>query len=97
MAEQRSECAPPPQIPKPVMLKGVGMSPAAGGTPGNGGGGYSRGGSVEYEGPSGGYGAGAGSGMPEGGSSQYMGGERPSRAELLPLRMYIFPLLIRSE
>ena len=66
------------------MLKGVGMSPAAGGTPGNGGSGYSRGGSVEYEGPSG-YGAGAGSGMPEGGSSQYMGGEGPSYSELLPL------------
>ncbi|CAL5229182.1 g12460 [Coccomyxa viridis] len=59
------------QIPKPALLKGVGMSPGAG--PVVGGNGYSRGGSVEYEGPSG-YASGGGQGMPEGGASQYMGG-----------------------
>ncbi len=59
------------QIPKPALLKGVGMSPGAG--PAAGGNGYSRGGSVEYEGPSG-YAQGGGQGMPEGGASQYMGG-----------------------
>ena len=59
------------QIPKPALLKGVGMSPGAG--PVAGGNGYSRGGSVEYEGPSG-YASGGGQGMPEGGASQYMGG-----------------------
>ena len=60
------------QIPKPALLKGVGMSPGAG--PVAGGNGYSRGGSVEFEGPSG-YASGGGGGMPEGGASQYMGGE----------------------
>lgn len=65
------------QIPKPALLKGVGMSP--GGGPAGGGPGYGgRGGSVEFEGPSG-YGGGGG-GMPEGGGSQYMGSECPLHA-----------------
>ena len=70
------------QIPKPALLKGVGMSP--GGGPAGGGPGYgSRGASVEFEGPSG-YGGGGG-GMPEGGGSQYMGGECPLHAVIAPL------------
>lgn len=72
-----------PQIPKPALLKGVGMSPGAG--PAAGGNGYSRGGSVEFEGPSG-YASGGGGGMPEAGASQYnMGGEsRPWKVLLGP-------------
>ena len=63
------------QIPKPALLKGVGMGTAGGAAPSGNGGGYSRGGSVEFEGPSS-YGGNSGGNMPEGGGSPYMGGER---------------------
>ena len=64
------------------------MSPGAG--PVAGGSGYSRGGSVEFEGPSG-YASGGGGGMPEGGASQYnMGGKAQPQdvavGRLLPAR-----------
>lgn len=77
------------QIPKPALLKGVGMSPGggqAGGGPGYG----SRGASVEFEGPSG-YGGGGG-GMPEGGGSQYMGGVCPLHA-CTYCTMYCMPVV----